>query len=289
MPAGRVAKALLVSVAVTAAGCSNSLPASEASAPVLSVATGLWPLGQLVSMIGGDKVAVDEVVPPGVDPITFQPGATEADAIRSAGLVLEVGGGFQPGFERAAVGATSVTRVGPLGGGDPYVWLDPSTMQKVVVAVVAAMAAADPRAGPLFRQNEQGVVAQLQSLGIDFSSTFTACPGTTIITPDPAFTAMAADYGLHDTVVGPRPAPSAISRLVASLPSNTTTAGLTEPWVDSSGVSEVAAAGHFKTEEVDTLVAAPGGTSAAADNYFLQMEQVLNRISGALGCSAQGQ
>jgi zinc transport system substrate-binding protein len=257
---------------------------------VLSVVTGLWPLGQLVSMIGGDKVAVDDVVPPGSDPITYEPGATAADAIRSAGLVLEVGGGFQPGIERAAAGASSVTEVGPLGHtGEPYVWLDPPTMQKVVTAVVAAMAAADPQAAPLFKQNGPGVAAQLQSLGIDFSSTFAACPGTTIITPDSAFSAMAADYGLHDTVVGPRPAPAAISSIVSGLPSNGVTAGLTEPWVDSSGVTEVAAAGHFKTTEIETLVSAPDGVPAAADNYFSQMEQVLNQVSAALGCNTQEQ
>lgn len=270
--------------------CSDSLPSSVTDAPVLSVATGLWPVAQVVSLIGGDKVAVDDVVPAGTDPLTYDPTAAQTDVLRSAGLVIEVGGGFQPALEQAASAAHSVTRLaGALGAADPYVWLDPTTMTRAIGVITSAMGAVDPQAAALFKRNAGGVSAQLQSVGIDFSSTFGACPGDSLVLPDRAFTAMAADYQLHDAVVGPNPSASTVSRVLASLPSNSTPAGISEPWVDDSGVSAVASGGGFKVHQVDTLVAAPQGVAAAADNYFSQMEQVLGDLSSALGCSSQEQ
>lgn len=284
LPAATLAAAALGS------SCTGSLPHSVGSAPVLSVATGLWPLAQVATMIGGDKAAVDDVVPAGDDPLNFAPGTSATDSLRSAGLVFEIGGGFQPGIEEAAGGAGSVTELASrIPARDPYVWLDPTTMEKAVTVIVASMSTADPGAAALFRRNAGGVTAELQSIGIDYSSTFSACPGTAIVTPDAAFTAMAADYGLHDSVVGPDPTSAALSALTTSLPTNTPVAGIGEPWVDDSGVTAASAAGHFKVRQVSTLAAAPVGGPASADNYFAQLEQVLSELSSALGCSAQEQ
>jgi zinc transport system substrate-binding protein len=237
-------------------------------------------------MIGGDKAAVDDIVPPGSNPLTFQPTSAQAAILRSSGLVLEIGGGFEPGIEQAATGAPAVLKLGPqLNSSDPYVWLDPATMQNAVGAVAAAMAAADPAAASLFQRNAGGIAAQVRSMGIDFSSTFSACPGTTIVTPDNAFSAMAAAYGLHDRVVGATPTAAEVTRLVAQLPSSVPAAAISEPWVDNNGLNTVAAAGHLRIHAVDTLAGAPADNSS----YFDLMEKNLSQISSALGCSAEGQ
>jgi ABC-type Zn uptake system ZnuABC Zn-binding protein ZnuA len=237
-------------------------------------------------MIGGDKAAVDDVVPADANPLTFQPTPAQSAVLRSSGLVLEIGGRFEPGVEQAAAGATSVLKLGPkLNSSDPYIWLDPATMQNAVGAVASAMAAADPAAASLFQRNAGGVVAQVQSMGIDFSSTFSACPGTTIVTPDNAFSALAAAYGLHDQVVGPAPTAADVSRLVALLSSAAPAAAITEPWVDDGGLTTVAAAGHLHVHQVDTLAGVPADNSS----YFNLMEKDLGQISSALGCSAEGQ
>lgn len=286
----RIAAAGASVAAVLCGACSSSLPPAVSGAPVLSVATGLWPLAQMAQMIGGTKVIVDDVVPPGSDPFTFDPGPAARDELRSSGLVLEIGDGFQPALEAAATGAPAVTRLrSVLGVSDPYVWLDPNTMERAVTAITAAMSAADPAAKALFARNEGGLEAELQALDIAYSGTFTTCPGTALVTPDAAFSAMASDYGLHDSDVGADPSPAQLSTLVASLPTNSQPAGLSEPWVDDSGVEAAALAGHFKVHQVSTLTDPPPPGPAAATDYFGQMQQVLGEISGALGCSSPEQ
>ena len=284
---GLLAAALAASAA---GGCSSSLPKSVSGAPVLSVVTGLWPLAQAAGEIGGDKVAVDDLIPSGTDPFAYQPDAAATRILHSSGLVLEVGGGFQPGFEQAAQGAPKVLGVrATTGTDDPYVWLDPVTMGRAVGSIADAMAAANPAAAPLYRSNAGALQDEIRSLGMDYSSTLSSCPGTTIVVPDPAFTAMAGQYGLQAHVIGPSPTPSRVAAEKAGLQTGRAVAALTQPWVDNSGVEQVAAAAGLKVRAVDTLALPPAGGSPQQNTYFARMEQILGVVSGALGCNPNEQ
>lgn len=275
----------LAPITAVLAGCSNSLPSSVSSAPVLSVATGLYPLADAVQIIGGAKVAVVDVVPPGTNPFTFQPSAQKKNIIRSSGLVVEVGGGFQPGLEAAATTARSTFALRPsLGVTDGYLWLDPATMQRAVRAIANAMSAADPKAGPLFKQNAASYADEIGSTGIDFSSTLSACPGTALVVPDNAFASMAASYGLKLHVVGPNPPD--VEALADQL---TTTGGpvaaAIQPWADNSGVAEVAQIAGLHRIELDTLAGPPPDGWPRSSTYLNLMEKDLGDLSSALGCS----
>ena len=278
-------RAVLAALTVTvwAAGCTTSVPRNAVGAPVLSVATGLWPLAQAAREIGGEKVAVDDVVPAGTNPLTFDPGTPGTRTLQSAGLVLLAGGGLQPGVARASQGARRVVDLASqLGAANPFVWLEPETMGRAVQTIEEAMAAANPAAARLYERNAEGLRAEIASLGIDYSSTLSSCRASTMITPDGAFATMAARYGLTDIVAPPGVDASASTPLATK----TRGAGFTEPWVDDAGVEAVAAATGTKTHPVDTLVgAAPGGTSAPGP-YLDRMEQVLAVLSGALGCTS---
>ena len=283
-PAGPAA--LLAAVAFVVAGCTSALPPSAANAPVLSVVTGLWPLEQAALAIGGDKAAVDDLVPAGTDPLAYQPGASGTRVLQAAGLVLEVGGGFQPGFEQAARGAPRVTALGSdLKASDPYVWLDPATMERAVRAVAAAMTAANPAAGALYQRNAGGLQAEIQSLQIDYSSTLSTCPGHTIVTPDGAFAAMAGDFQLTDLIVGPAPGPGAVAADRARIDAGSAVGALSQPWTDDTGVATVAQAAGIKVHAIDTLAGAPKSPVAGPDPYTQLMEKDLGTLSGSLGCN----
>lgn len=269
------------------AGCSTSLPPSATDAPVLSVVTGLYPLAQAAQAIGGKKAAVTDVVPAGSDPFTWSPTPAQRATITAAGLVVQIGDGFQPGFESAATGAARVlTLRHALPGGSPYLWLDPATMGRAVTSMVGAMSAADPKAAALFRSNAEALQAQLSSLGIDYSSTLAACPGSTIVTPDAAFATMAGSYSLHDLQVAGDASPAAVRATVAAVRRVSAAAVLSQPWVDDTGVAAVARGAGVRLRRVDTLAGAPAGGWPRGSNYFALMEQNLGVISTGLGCTS---
>lgn len=271
-------------------GCASSLPKSVSGAPVLSVVTGLWPLAQAATEIGGDKVAVDDIVPPGTNPLTFQPDASDANVMQSAGAVLLAGGDLQPGLSQAAQGAHHVLRLtDALGTSNPYVWLDPATMERAAQAIADAMAAANPAAASLYQRNAGGFKAEIGSVDIDYSSTLTACPGTAMVTPDIAFSSMATHYGLTDLVAPAGVSAATIQSYTARLQGNRSGAALSQPWVDNSGVQAVSAAAGIRLHDVDTLAGAPTTGTATENTYTARMEQLLGTISGALGCNANEQ
>lgn len=284
------ALAAVAAAVLTATGCSSSLPRSVSNAPVLPVVTGLWPLAQVATQIGGDKVAVDDVVPPGEDPLTFVPGPTVSRAFQAAGLVLVVGGGFQPGIESASKGAPRVLQLGQaLGTPHHYVWLDPATMVRAVKVIADAMAAANPAAASLYERNVGGIQSEIQSVGIDYSSTLSTCPGTTLVTPDDAFSGMAAAYGLQAHVIGPDPSPATVQAERSLVQQGRSVAALSEPWVDDSGVQALAAAAGLEIHPVDTLAGTPTSGTPAQNTYLNRMEQILSVVSGALGCNTSEQ
>lgn len=278
--------AIVAAAVGVAAGCSPANPGTAAHAPVLRVSTGLFPLAEAARLIGGSKVAVEDPVAAGSDPFTFKPDAAETAAISSAGLVVEIGGGFQPGFEAAAGGSSRVLALArSLDASDPYVWLDPATMGKVVSSMTEAMISADPGAAPLFRQNESGVQAEISSLAADFSSTLGACPGRTLITPDGAFSALAGSNELTDRVVGAKATSSDIAAVAGLVEAGPPVAIIIEPWVADQGVEQVTAASGARAVRIDTLAVAPAGMTSSASGYQALMEDDLGRLSGALGCS----
>jgi len=278
--------ALIVLVTTMAAGCSQSAPA-DASAPVLTVYTGLYPLAQAVQQIGQSKVSVTDVVPPGADPTTYSLTPAQAAQIRRGGVVVEIGGGFQPSLEQAAAGAPQVLMLrSELDVATPYIWLDPNMMQRAVALIAGAMEAADPAATGLFRQGEQAFAASVESTGIDYESTLSACPRTTIFTADSAFAAMSSDYGLRDIAVGssPAPQPSAVRGAATAMEGVGATTIFSEPWLPSATVDAVAAAAHAKLRVLDTLEGPPPGGWPRQADYIKLMESDLGALSSALGC-----
>ncbi|HET9076820.1 MAG TPA: metal ABC transporter substrate-binding protein [Acidimicrobiales bacterium] len=282
----------LVAALAGLSGCSTPLPPGVATAPVLRVVTGLYPLARAATLIGQDKVSVTDVVPAGANPFGYRLGPAQVAAVHRAGLAVEIGGGFQPSFESAAAGARAVAVLGPAGSGATgrpggYVWLDPASMGRAVTALAAAMEHADPGATALYRRNAASLQAQISSLGIDYSSTLATCPDPTLIGPDGAFGAMAGSYGLRFMAVGARPSPAATAAAVAALRGPGPAAVVAEPWVDNSGVAAVAATASARVHQLDTLAGAPSGGWPPGADYFSLMEQNLGTLSGALGCATQ--
>jgi ABC-type Zn uptake system ZnuABC Zn-binding protein ZnuA len=83
----RFAVAALVAAVLTLAGVAPAAPALPAVATI-------QPLGLLLRELGGDRVAVAVLVPPGASPHTFEPQPSDVVALARARQLIEVGGGL---------------------------------------------------------------------------------------------------------------------------------------------------------------------------------------------------
>lgn len=88
----RVPSALLVLsiTALVAAGCGGDAGGS-ADGEMTAVAT-TTQLGDLVRQVGGDRVAVEQILGPNADPHDYEPRPSDAQALGEAGVVFKSGG-----------------------------------------------------------------------------------------------------------------------------------------------------------------------------------------------------
>jgi zinc/manganese transport system substrate-binding protein len=153
---GRAGVVALVA-ALVLSGCALALPAGGEgsvaySARVVRVvaAEDFW--GSIAASVGGAHADVVSFIDrPDTDPHAYEPTAADARRLADAQVVLENGAGYDPWMDRllsADGGDRAVldvaTLLGVPTGGNPHLWYDPVAVDRVVSAVAADLARADP-------------------------------------------------------------------------------------------------------------------------------------------------
>src|SRR5919197_4357580 len=127
---------------VLLSGCGGAL---SSAAGKESVVASFYPLAFAAQEIGGNRVDVQNLTPPGAEPHDLEVSPQDVAAIRDADLVLLLGHGFQPQLEDAAGNGDNVLRLLDTPGlalrsdDDPHVWLDPLRYARIVTRIGAAL------------------------------------------------------------------------------------------------------------------------------------------------------
>ena len=275
---------------VLLAGCGGS-SARTTDAPVISVATGLWPLAEAAEVIGQANVHVVDVVPAGVDPSGYHLTSAQAAQVKSADVVVDVAGSFQTSFDAAAAGARHQVTVEPVGS-NPYVWLNPHTMEAVASQIATTLEAADPKARSTMQNGLENFQAQLDALDDDYQSTLSACPDVKLVTVNDAFGILHPRYQVTDTPIAPAgstglPTKATTAYEVKVIRSTGAKEIYNESWIPQSDFFTATALTGVKVQTLDTLAGAPqGGWKLDSDGkkYVSLMETNLGTISSALRC-----
>jgi zinc/manganese transport system substrate-binding protein len=166
-----------------------ALPALAADR--IAVVTSFSILGDLVSKVGGERVAVTSLVGPDQDAHVFQPAPADIKAVARARLVVINGLGFEGWTERltqsagyrgsivtASAGIKARARAEEHddeghdhdhdhhhhGSDDPHAWQDPQNVVVYVNNIAAALAALDPAGAEVYRRNAQAYIGQIEEL-----------------------------------------------------------------------------------------------------------------------------
>lgn len=295
--AGLLAATVALALLATACGA-PARAASTKGAPVVTVVTGLWPLQQAIAAIGQGNVRAVDVVPAGQDPRTWRLDGGARSRVRSADLVVELGGGWQPTLTAAARGARHVLDLSrAIPHLPPYPWLNPYTMESIARAIAASLDRVDPQAKGTFANGEQDEQALLGSLDADFQSTLGSggCATQNLVNSDQAFTALDTRYQVHVVPIdGATPAPFFPDKAtVAHELQVVRRAGVHEiyydTWQKQDGLLEVEAEAQVKLGTLDPLTGIPpGGWPKGLKSYLNLMEYDLGAITNALGCPQPG-
>lgn len=298
----------LAAVPLVLAGCGSSAGADDGT---LDVMASFYPLELIAEQVGGDRVSVRSVTPPGAEPHDVELSPAQVARIDGADLVVYLSG-FQAAVDDAVaqtspdhvVDAASDTTLRAHeeeghedetaaeheehehGDLDPHFWLDPSRMPAVVDDVAAALSEIDPDGADAYAVNAAALNQRFEELDQAYASGLAQCETRTFVTSHDAFGYLADRYDLRQVGISgvdpdAEPSPARLAQV--------------EKLVRDEGVSTIFFESLVSPKVAQTLADDLGIDSAVLDpiegvtndgeDYFSLAEANLQALRMALSCS----
>ncbi len=141
-------------------------------------------LGDIAQNVAGDRLHVDVLLPPGVDPHEFQPAPQDAVKIAQAQVLIVNGLDYETWLSGSLQDAggqhvivTAADGLKPFGDPpDPHMWMDPLNVVRYAENIRDALSQSDPAGKSIYTANADAYIAKLQSLGASIKSDVAQLP-----------------------------------------------------------------------------------------------------------------
>ena len=218
---------ILSFIALGSAGADSTYAQSS---PKLTAVTSLFPLQEFTQAVGGEKVQVDLLLPPGAEPHAWEPKPSDVVKISKADFFIYIGPAMEPWAKNLlkAAKASRLTVVeaseglplleskgshhalsssNRLGHVDPHIWLDFSLDQIIVDKIATAFSQKDPPRSSTYHANAESYKAKLADLDQTYKAGLSSCAQRRFfVGGHSAFAYMARRYGLEQrTLYGVSP------------------------------------------------------------------------------------
>lgn len=201
-----------LSACSTPSGASD-LPLTERPINVVTT-TGM--IGDIVTNVGGDRVSVQALMGPGIDPHLYKPTASDVTRLENADIIfyngLHLEGRMVEVFEKMEASGkathavaseidTELLRESPQYQGqfDPHIWFDVTLWKFAVEKVAKDLSALDPTSKDLYDANAKSYLAQLEELDAYVREQIATVPESSrvLVTAHDAFGYFGAQYGVE--------------------------------------------------------------------------------------------
>lgn len=166
----------------------------------LTVVTSIFPLYDFAKTIGGDKVEVSLLLPPGVEAHSFEPKPSDIANINTADIFVYAGQFMEPWAADITQGTTNKSlkvvdaSAGiilipgvfhdadkPAGSEDPHIWLDFDNDKQITQTITAAFIAQDPVNAVYYQARVAAYQESLMALDLQYQTALTNCVSREII------------------------------------------------------------------------------------------------------------
>jgi zinc transport system substrate-binding protein len=205
---------LLLIIPLLSAGCRKN-EGGAVGERKLRVVTTLFPIYDFARNVGGDRVEVKLLLPPGVEPHNFEPKPEDMAQLSRADLFIYTNPAMEPwaagmlkGLDKrlAVVDAGEGVKMLPAPGHDhdghdhatdPHIWLNPANARKMVENIRDGLIRADAAGAETYRKNGAAYLAKLEALDRAFREGLATCRQRTFLHGGHyAFGYLADAYGL---------------------------------------------------------------------------------------------
>jgi manganese/iron transport system substrate-binding protein len=191
----------------------SAQPAQPAQPAPLKLVTSIRPIADLIENVGGERVEVTALVPPGGEPENYDPTPADAAAVGKARVFFANGLGLEAYLEdlvesagnpqlevvTLSEGMPTITGFGQgeEEGGNPHLWLDPQNAMSYVDVIVKTLDRVDPTNAPAYEANAAAYKAQLKQLDEKIQQQVSTLPQErrVLVTTHDAYPYFAKRYG----------------------------------------------------------------------------------------------
>ena len=263
-------------------GCisQNELPSGK-----INVATTIAPLGDFITAVGGDKVEVTVLVPPGAEPHTYEPTPSQMKDVAKAKLYVMNGGGLefwmdkvlQVNKEMLIVDSSRGVKLVNESGGetDPHIWISLRNAAIQVNNICTGLIQVDPANGDYYRKNRDDYLLKLKALDGELNRTFAAKASRIFIVYHPAWTYFARDYNLDQIPIlenEKEPGPKYLGSIIDLARRNNITVIFVEPQYNPKSAEVIA-------QEIKARIVTP---DPLGQNYLENMHYAGQEIARSL-------
>lgn len=135
-------------------------------------------LGDIAQNVAGERLTVETLIPPGIDPHEFEPAPQDIAKVAQSQVLLVNGLGYETWLKKTLenvgsqqlviVASNGLTpNVDPSGehtGGDPHMWMNPANVIRYVENIRDGLSQADPAGKDTYAKNANAYIAKLKDL-----------------------------------------------------------------------------------------------------------------------------
>ncbi len=288
-------KTLLLGLCLALLGVGRSEPPHQPSGPSphpIPVVATIQPLASWIRSIGGERVEVTILIPPGTDPHTFEPRPSQLLALHQARMLVRVGLHLEAlwidrvleSLPRDSLFVVTVGSMVPTLGDppNPHVWLSLPNAIRIVDSLARILERLDPHSASYFRDRARAFIHRATSLHQRFQRDFQTLTRRSFIAQHPTWTYLARDYGLQEVAVlsitpGQEPGPRKIAQIIRKIREFHIPILLVEPQLPKTLAELLRRETSIQWVELDPLGVLPGH-----QNYLQMMQENLETLYEAL-------
>lgn len=231
---------------IVISGCDNNKTIQNTDTKKINVMVSILPQVDFTERIGGDRVTVFEMIPPGFSPATYDPSPEQLKKLQDADIYLRIG---HIPFEKVQM--DRLAKINPKmeiidtsqginlislaehhhedeaeaeadefeeqEGNDPHIWLSPVLVKTQAQHIYDALVKFSPQDKEYFTKNYNQFIADLDNLDKNLKQTFLPIAGQTIFVFHPAFGYLADTYGFKQEAIeieGKDPSPVQLQTII---------------------------------------------------------------------------
>jgi len=258
-------------------------PTSKTNQSKIRVMVTIPPQAEFVKKVGGERVQVTVMVPPGYNPHTYEPKPSQLKEVEKAEIYFALGSGID--FEVAwlsklqeinrkmlvvncSEGVQMIDR-------DPHIWLSPRNVEIMVGHVYEGLVQVDPANEKYYRENLEAYLQELDVLNREIEALFSNVTNRIFIAYHPSWGYFARDYNLTQIPIekeGKEPTAASIAALIEQ--------------AKRLNVKVVVVSPQFNVKSAEVVAEEIGGKIVLADplaeDYVNNLRSVALRLSEAM-------